>query len=155
MMMESMEQIFERDQREAPLLTETEIAQQEEYRLLAALEALEQERETELDYQKLASIAEEFDVVAAYKIVLSGLSSRSSGSGARRNSVCHGLTLRSLQLQRTGRLANEFLCKADGGSYGYIVQPSEQVNCPKCMELIDRYGLKVCTDPGAKKLSKH
>jgi hypothetical protein len=106
----------------------------------------------ESDRQSLAMAIDRSDIVAAYKINLSGLSANSSGCGGKRNTVYHALCLKNLKLGRIDRRANSFLCNANPGSYGYIATPEDGISCPRCENITQKYKLKLGHDPILKKL---
>jgi hypothetical protein len=112
----------------------------------------EQAAQVEVDHQRLVVAVEEFDLVSAYKINLSGLSQRSHGRGNMSSSVYHALCLKDLSLGRIKRTSQSFLCGATSGSFGYKVIPSAGVSCPRCTELVQKNQLKLGTDPVLKTL---
>jgi hypothetical protein len=117
-----------------------------------AAEDRERAAQVEIDRQRLVVAVEKFDLVSAYKINLSGLSQRSHGRGDMSSSVYHALCLKDLSLPRIKRTSQSFLCGANSGSFGYKVIPSAGVSCPRCAELVQKYQLKLGTDPVLKTL---
>lgn len=74
----------------------------------------------------------------AVKVVLSGLSASSSGSGTRKSSVTHIQMGESLSIGRLVRKEGEMLCTRQPGKLWESREAAGIVTCPKCLEIAKR-----------------
>jgi hypothetical protein len=111
--------------------------------------------QAEIDQATIARLKEEYDFVAGYKLNLSGLTKRGCGrSGAMKRTVYHALSLKDVSCGRISRKAETFLCGVKEGSFGYVTSPSATASCPRCVAIVEKHGLKACSDPILKRLQK-
>jgi hypothetical protein len=102
--------------------------------------------EIDTDRSLLAGAIDRDDIVSAYKINFSGLSSWSNGSVDESCSVYHGLCLKDLTMGAIKRSANSFICGAKTVNYGYVVSPASTLSCPRCVDIAQKYRLSLSDD---------
>jgi hypothetical protein len=133
------------------------VSLEEQARIDAERQVRERERaeQAEFDRATIARLREEYDFVAGYKLNLSGLTERGCHrSGSMKSTVHHALSLKDLSCGRISRKAETFLCGANSGSFGYVVSPPSKICCPRCVAIINKYGLKQSSEPILKRLDK-
>lgn len=136
---------------------EHRIAAQHALRMQESIERARLEKWQDAEREHLANIAnQQLNIpvrwTSGQKIVLSGLSERSDGSGRNARSVVHVLLLEPLNDKRLSRSANSFLCTTPSGSDGkdytdrldtrsagvngsYV----SQVTCQQCLKIAKRW----------------
>lgn len=106
---------------EAEVLAEKEKERLEQQRLLEKDRLAAEQRKREV-FESIRSSNARIKIPVRWtsgrKVVLSGLSEGSDGSGLKKNSVCHILLLEPVNEGRFNRPAQSFLCTTEGGSNG-------------------------------------
>jgi hypothetical protein len=133
------------------------VSPEEQARLDLESQEIDRQRaeQEEIDRGKLDRLRIEYDVVASYKLNLSGLTERGCHkSGGKNNTVNHALCLKDLSCGRISRKSETFLCGVNHGSFGYVISPLSEVSCPRCASIAQKNGLKSCSDPILKRLDR-
>jgi hypothetical protein len=133
------------------------VSPEEQARLDLERQEIDRQRaeQEEIDRVKIAQLRDEYDLVAGYKLNLSGLTERGCHrNGSKDNTVHHALCLKDLRCGRISRQVETFLCGANHGSFGYLVSPSSEVTCARCAVIAQKNGLKSCSDPILRRLDR-